>query len=481
MKKKTIYWLLFTLFFIAVVLISALVKKYYSTIKCPVRIVEVRLYQNEPRGWSYGAYINCEGSGIDYCEIIMEIIREESFENSKDDAPSSLKTSDNLYVVRLIANESGQLKECFNIPRNDSENKILCIRTYINKTVDCNGNVWRATKKDKANYSNAFLNDGTIEEKPVHLCEASLISEYTATGEKKDDAMDLFISWDNISEDLDILNVFYKLYGVNKSGEIANIGGSPCEKEYSMDSIPKKNKAIKPGEENLERKSYVYTSDAEWIGAAERIFLTIDRVITTDGRVWYNKNNDDAIELVLDGKKGYSFNSKYQTGDVNQLIEKLKKSFEEEGLAYLSEIPLIALRDRQYLVLRYPQIDILVGLDNENLLSGDRVGIAYYTTLKDKNDKELADIKSHFKDYLKIIMPAVLTEMSSDYVYQCVEAYNIDENEEIDFNDDTYRTQYKDGKLYGSDYEGIFMIAVLVGKNLSDNDIYSLIRVLPSA
>lgn len=84
------------------------------------------------------------------------------------------------------------------------------------------------------------------------------------------------------------------------------------------------------------------------------------------------------------------------------------------------------------------------------------------------------DMKSTFRKLREVIYPIVLTKMPHDFVSQCVENYNENTEDEIDFGDDSYKTFYTHGKIGGEGSNQTMVVMEIVGKSFTEESLYNL-------
>lgn len=447
----------------------------YESNECPVIIKECRLIQNDIIGHWYQAYLCCETDNVEYCEVTMLITCEnDSVDDSKDIELSESESHNDKYIVRLSADTSGKIEEVFDVPKGI--HNIQEITVYVSKAVDLDGNVWR----NHNGYTETFISSDLIplQEKPVQLCEGNL--EYNRP--RKED-YDLYVNWKNISPEYSILNVFLKIYGTDEFGKVLINNGQNCEMIIPVECQPDIRDAILPNSDNLLFSEIINNNDVSWVKKCSHIMLTIERAITTDGRIWINTNNEDAVDLILDGKKGYSFNEKYKTTEVKKITKELKESIENEtDYGLFSDEPLVSMKESEYLILRYPQVDIMIGVDADGQISEEYVGIAYYNKLSENkalNQRVAEEANVMISLLLKKIYPLVLVDLHDEFVNDSTSSYSgIDAIEhDIDLKNGAYKTVFKYGTMLDSDGEKNLVLMEMIGKNLTEESIRSLYEI----
>ena len=94
-------------------------------------------------------------------------------------------------------------------------------------------------------------------------------------------------------------------------------------------------------------------------------------------------DEEPVITLSTNGKKGYPFADRTDNGSVKKFISRMEKNFKEEGLDYRD--PLICVNN-QYALIRYPDLDVRVELDDNGDVKDGEVSCARYMDVFDDRE-----------------------------------------------------------------------------------------------
>ncbi len=257
-------------------------------------------------------------------------------------------------------------------------------------------------------------------------------------------SLKLQVDWTNTSETNSIIDVMYKITGKSIDGNDTIYFSSHFSLDdwVSASSDYNKNDILDWPTSSvlLERDSSIYE-------------LSIWRVVDSKGIVWENPDSDSAIKVVMRGKKGFAFDSASSNASVQELIGRIAEETEKQGLDL--GVPEVSVKEQDYCLLRYADVDVRVELSKDNEVYPHSVRLACYLPPSDMEPEPYLQELEKKMESLRICMcAAVLTDLPYTEVIEKVDQYNHDHDDikRIEFSDTWYN--FGDGIFLYDDEEG---------------------------
>ena len=416
----------------------------------PVRLLNANYFTYADGGYGSVArpylcvnWQNQTGKTVDYMEITAEFFDDEGTQLAYDG-----KESFEIRMMEDFGVEPGQ-KNTTNLTevpfKFDTEPSRASIR--INRISFADGSTWINESEALSEFP---VGENETSEIPVVIDEVNFYkSSPQAT------ARFINIDWHNRSPEATTLAVEFKITGHNTSSKATE--SEPITYLTLSDRVS-------PGGENNEWKSQFSNNFSGDINEAAEYSICVHRVIDTDGNVWVNDDGAGEITATFVGKKGCAFGDYSQYPEVNKLVKSIHTSLVGSGTE--ESEPEVFVKPGSHCVIRYPDLDITVKLDDTCSVADDWVAFSlYYKKAEAKGGILLPRIEKAGS----AILPAALTSMPSDAVIDgWVEYWNNDATAP-QFPDSSF--QYKED--FGGTYEDynkgsvIGHMRVCVAKDLS--------------
>lgn len=242
--------------------------------------------------------------------------------------------------------------------------------------------------------------------------------------------------WTNASKEESILAVDYQITAKTSDGSII-FDEEGNDRLYISEYYKDASDWIPPGQNNdiVTHKIYNYEFVKACRSEGAAIYeITISRVVDSKGIVWENPDQDDKIISVSCGKKGYAFGRDVSNASVAELTGLIAERDEQYGLNL--EEPQVFIKEQDYCVLRYENVDIRVELSDTNEVLPDKVAFLFYSTYSQE------DFESYVQSCLDqicalrlCICPAVLTDRPYEELMEMLKGYNEDHDTYLDCND----------------------------------------------
>ena len=240
------------------------------------------------------------------------------------------------------------------------------------------------------------------------------------------DPLPFQIDWTNLSETDSIMGVVYQITAKTADGNIIpdNKGNEVTYvSRFSSDS----EQWIQPFADNIifnESISALTAAQAFRKGDATIFEVSICRVIDSNGIIWEISKDENVIESVLLGKKGYSFCDEFQNTSVQDLIDRIQNEALSCGLNL--EQPAVSIKNGCYCLLRYNDFDIRAELSEHNEVLTEKVVFIYYNEMQYDEWIESVltqNIDVHVTILLDCISRSVLTDVPSSELWQKLDHY----------------------------------------------------------
>ncbi|MDE7322634.1 MAG: hypothetical protein K2N73_07835 [Lachnospiraceae bacterium] len=282
------------------------------------------------------------------------------------------------------------------------------------------------------------------------------------------------IDWTNISVKNDIIGIIYRVTVKSADGNVISYNG--MDAFYIFDYYNDSSEWIPPASENRDfnkdLSSYSYGLRQEGAAIYE---VSVWKAIDSEGVVWENTDEGNVIKAVVCGKKEYAFGDYSSNESIRELVDRIEKEAKKNGLE-LKE-PQIFVRNREYCVLRFDNVDVRVALSDANEVLADRVVFIYYARVTQELEINL------FYDMMKLlrisICAAVLTELPYTDVVEKVNEYNNNNADRIDFDDSDYNTFEEHVKIL-DEYADLINCGVFAAGRYLDNPVEGLFWVRES-
>ena len=254
----------------------------------------------------------------------------------------------------------------------------------------------------------------------------------------------LQVDWTNTSETNSIIDVMYKLTGKSIEGNDTVYFSSHF---YPDEWVPTSSDYNKNDILNWSALSMLQESDS-------LIYeLSIWRVVDSKGIVWENPDSDGAIKVVMRGKKGFAFDGDSSNASVQELIGRIAEEAGRQGLDL--GLPEVSVKEQDYCLLRYADVDVRVELSKNNEVYPHNVRLACYLPPSDMEPELYLQELEEKMESLRICMcAAVLTDLPYTEIIEKVDQYNHDHDDikRIEFSDTWYN--FLDSIFLYNDEEG---------------------------
>ena len=286
---------------------------------------------------------------------------------------------------------------------------------------------------------------------PARLNEASFWRE--SEGATK---VDFQADWTNLSENTEIRGVIYRIAAFLPDGSpVTSENGEEAVLYYSSwEDIP-----VLPGQRNQNGGGRLYEYDHSWLQGSSIFEISIARVIDRTGTVWDAPEGKRTASCILTGRKGYVFEDIEGYPAVRTFVQNLAESFSKNSLNY--DNPDVFIREHEYCVLCYPDLDIRVELTAENEISPDKVSFIWYGSFPDPEGVDIILGKIRLAVY-----PVVLAEIDPAEAVEKITAFNTNQRSYIDFTDQRYDTFEDGGRILDAYGYPVLMMVEAAGKDL---------------
>lgn len=311
--------------------------------------------------------------------------------------------------------------------------KIHSLTASILQVNFTDGSIWESHKRSDSLLAEVDGNKGEGPF-PVRLNESLFFEGYENPGMAN--PIYFQVDWTNTSKEESILAVDYKITARTSDGSIISDEegkGSTSVSEFYEDVSDQ----IQSGRDNDIVTHYIF--NYEFVKAcrekgAAMYEVTISRVVDSKGIVWENPDQDDKIISVLCGKKGYAFRKEISNKSVAELTGRIAERAGQYGLS-LGD-PQVFIKEQNYCVLRYENVDIRVELSDTDEVLPDKVAFLFYSTYSQ------GDMESYVRFCLDqisalrlCICPAVLTDRPYEEFMEMLNGYNENHDTYLDCTD----------------------------------------------
>lgn len=247
------------------------------------------------------------------------------------------------------------------------------------------------------------------------------------------DPLNFQVDWTNISETSSIIGLIYRITARRADGSIVNNGdGESCTFVSCYYEDP--SQWIPPSSDNKVFNEKIPASVALAFreNHASVFEISIYKVIDSYGIIWEAPAKPTTIEAVLTGKKGYFFSSQVSNKSVQALLDQI----EAESLKYdlqLGDV-CVSIKDKDYCLLRYEDVDIRVELSDQNEVLPNKIAIVYYSVRQYDNFEVYVQSILNKMDVLRRCICSVsLTDVSSEDIAEALQNYKINTGGETYF------------------------------------------------
>jgi hypothetical protein len=196
------------------------------------------------------------------------------------------------------------------------------------------------------------------------------------------------------------------------------------------------------------------------------IELRIVKAIAEDGTVYTAAG--DTLKAYFGSKKAYNFGNEKNSA-VKKLGNKVTAALKKYGIK--KSKPLIYVREGDFAILRYDDIDIRVELTKKGKLSPYMVSFVTFYTRGAFIDQIEEGVSVRDMNVAKAILPCVLTKMKKKEILEKVDEFYHNDRSYIDFSDHSYDTFDDFSTIFSED--GVILICEVLGVGV-DFDYYPL-------
>ncbi len=389
-----------------------------------VKIKDLSLYTLEYEADPKNGYMNLEfentskNKSIDLLELSFEgnfLVQESSQEEGKvENTTVKYRILDQEGIEPRSAYESTDVS----IPGlMDGEN----YRISISKVRFTDGSSWNA---EKASSFNVKVNGNKGKGMPISLEELNYY-------EKSQDAIVRFINvlWRN-NGDKPIKGLTYEISCLGSNGEILKDSeGSP--KVIYLDTA--KKYSYYPGTINDEYSLNFMRSLTD----VPIISVRIIKAVAEDGTV-YDGSNANALRATFLGKKEYAFGNAKNT-EIAKVEKSIRRSLKSLGKSVSA--PLIYIREGDFAVIRYDDLDIRIELKDSGKIDPLMASFVSYIPYSEYKEKvENNDFFDDERDMSIALFTNILTQLSAEELKQKITEFYQNYSTYIDLNDRSYDT-----------------------------------------
>lgn len=403
----------------------------YSVIKVPIDFLDFQAFHIDMDSEKIAFYVDCKnpsrGKTVD--SIILSVVcnsnEEQTFRYRILEPEGIAPNEHHEYISDFSAGE---------LPVQD----ITAVEIFVSQVAFRDGSAWECNGMQKTAAARVNGNKGTGIF-PVRINEALVYEQEMNVFAY--DSIHFQIDWSNISEAESIVNVTYKVTAKKADGTVV-VDENGNAAAYVSEFYREPSEWVRPISDNGNVTQYIYGSEltkAFRENEAAVYEVSVCRAVTTTGTVWENSDESDFITAIMCGKKGYFFGDDSMNPSIQRVIARIDE--ESEKYEINLGVPRVFVKDKQYCILRYPDIDIRVELSERNEVISDKVGFIYYSKTQYDNPEEYIQSFHHKTERLRLcICTSVLTGLPYEEVKQKVSEYNNNDKDYIDFEDLSYDT-----------------------------------------
>ncbi|HBA48735.1 MAG TPA: hypothetical protein DCZ91_13245 [Lachnospiraceae bacterium] len=269
---------------------------------------------------------------------------------------------------------------------------------------------------------------------PVRLNQAHF---YESSPQPREELDPIYfqIDWTNLSQTDSIIGVVYQIVAKTAEGNIIP-NGEGCDVTYISRFYADPEQWISPSADNAIFTESVPAFSAACAfrkGGAAIFEVTVCRVIDSNGIVWEAPDNDRPIGSVLTGKKGYSFLDNAPNASVQTLIKRIQTEATICGLGDLGQ-PAVSIKDQNYCLLRYEDIDVRVELSEKNEVLAGKTSLVLYAVLQyDDGAAFIQAFNTRLSLLIRCVCTAVLTDRPYSELIQKLDEFQFKEGGETFF------------------------------------------------
>lgn len=411
-------------------LISLFLFWMYIIQKAPVEIVDLEVFYIDEYHERIAFYLDCKNithkKTVD-CLILSVICNSDeqtAFQYRILEPEGVLPRTNHVSLVDFYMG---------NLPVED----IATAEVFVTQVNFTDGSTWENHKMQKSIITQVDQNTGTGIF-PVRINEA-LFYEESATPFIYQ-SIHFQIDWSNISEE-SIISVTYKVTARTLDGTVI-LSETEDDAVYVSEFYEEPADWIQPLADNKDVLQNIGIQDSVIFFRDNRAVtyeVSVCRVVTSKGVIWKNTDENDRIVVTICGKKGYAFDEDSLPPSVQSLIERI----DEESQKYEMNLgtPKIFVKNHQYCVLRYPDVDIRVELSEANEVLPDKVGFVLYSKFQYEDPEIYVQSVFDKMEALRLcVCTSVLTEIPYVEAVQKISEYNSRDKDYIDFEDMSYDT-----------------------------------------
>jgi len=386
---------------------------------------------------------NQSGKTVDYMEVTVRF-----FDSKGSQMVADGKESFEIRLMEDSGAEPGKrnAQNITEVPiKFETEPSKLSLR--INRISFADGTSWSS---EDGKFSEFAVRKDSESEIPVVIDEVNFYkSSPQAT------ARYINIDWHNQSSDVTTLAVEFKIIGHNTSSKAT---------ETEPVTYLTLSDRVSPGGENHEWKSQFSNDFSGDINEASDYEIVVHRVIDTDGNVWINEDDAGSVAATFVGRKGCAFGDYSQYPKVAELVKSIHASLTDSG----TEIndPEVFVKPGSHCVIRYPDLDITVKLDETCSIKDDWVVFDFYYEATDANEET---INSKGEAIGAAVFPAVLTSMDKDAVAKSWQDFFKSDASSPRFPDSEFQFEVDFGGIYKNYNDGTILgsMRICVAKDLA--------------
>lgn len=439
------------------VLITLFLFCTYIIQKSPVEIIDLQVFHIDEYHERLAFYIECRNTS--HKKTVDSLVLSVIYNSDEQTA-----------VQYRILEPEGVLPETNQVFLLDFYNgalpveDIVAVAVHVSQVNFADGSTWENRRIQKSTVAQVDENIGTGIF-PVKINEA-LFYEESATPSAYE-PIHFQIDWSNISEEESIISVTYKVSARTLDGRVI-LSATGDDAVYVSEFYEESADWIQPQADNKDVIQKIRIQNPLNVfrdNGAVTYEVSICRAVTSKGVIWKNKDENDHIVVTMCGKKGYAFDEDSLNPSIQSLVERI----DEESQKYELDlgVPQIYVKNHQYCVLRYPDMDIRVELSEIDEVLPNKVGFVYYSKLQyDDPEGYVQSVYDKLEPLRLCICTSVLTGMPYEEVLQKVSEFNSNDKAYIDFADLSYDTFEQVTNIFDENGDIINCCLFACGKDL---------------
>ncbi len=424
-KKKIL------IIFPILLLISVFLLWTYTIQKAPVEIIDLEVFHIDGYHGRIAFYLNCRNAShkktVDglILSVICNSDEQSAFQYRVLEPEGVLPKTDHVFLIDFYKGD---------LPVED----IATAEVFVSQVNFTDGSTWEDHKIQRSKIAQVDQNIATGIF-PVRINEALFYEESDSPSPYA--PIPFQIDWSNTLEEESIINVIYKVTARTIDGTVI-LSADEEDAVYVSEFYGKPDKWIQPLTDNKEVTQNISIQNPLNVfrnNGAVTYEVSVCRAVTSKGVIWENTDENDRIAVTICGKKGYAFSEDSWNPAIRSLVERI----DEESQKYEMDLgtPEVFVKDHQYCVLRYPEVDIRVELSEANEVLPDKVGFVLYSKFQYEDPERYVQSVFDKMESLRLcVCTSVLTEIPYEEAVQKISEYSSNDKDYIDFEDMSYDT-----------------------------------------